>query len=58
LQRADIVKFTKSLRLRLYAHVERVQNQLMPKLIATATDTMAVRRKIRPRERWTVFKKI
>jgi hypothetical protein len=31
----------------------------MPKLIATTTtDAMAVRRKIRPRKRWTVFKKI
>ena len=53
LQRADIVKFTKSLRLRQYAHVERVQNQLVPKQIATVTATVEVTRKKRPRKRWT-----
>ena len=33
----DTVKFTKSLWLRLYSRVERMQNQIMPKQIATAT---------------------
>ena len=37
LQGKDTVKFTKSLSLRLYSHVERMQNQIMPKQIATAT---------------------
>jgi hypothetical protein len=36
LQEADIVKCIKSLRLRLYGHVERTQDQRMLKQIATA----------------------
>jgi hypothetical protein len=37
LQGADIVKFLKSSRIRCYGHVERMQNQIMPKQIAAAT---------------------
>jgi hypothetical protein len=36
-QGKDTVKFTKSLWLRLYSHVERMQDQITPKQIATAT---------------------
>jgi hypothetical protein len=37
LQRVDIVRYIKFLRLRWYGHVERMHNQRMPKQIATAT---------------------
>jgi hypothetical protein len=37
LQGADIVTFIKSSRIRWYGHVERLQNQRMPKQIAVAT---------------------
>jgi len=36
-QGKDTVKFTKSLWLRLYNHVERMQDQITPKQTATAT---------------------
>jgi hypothetical protein len=37
LQGNDIIKFIKFLQLRWYGYVERMQNQRMPKQIATAT---------------------
>jgi hypothetical protein len=37
LQGAYIVQFIKSLALKLYGHIERIQNQRMPKQITTAT---------------------
>jgi hypothetical protein len=37
LQGADIVKFIKSSRIRCYGHIERMQNQRLPKQIAEAT---------------------
>ena len=36
-QGKDTVKFIKSLWLRLYGHVERMQNQIMPKQTAAYT---------------------
>jgi hypothetical protein len=51
LQGADIVKFIKSPRIRWYGHIERMQNQRMPKQIAAAT--IEGTRKIgRPRKIW------
>jgi hypothetical protein len=51
LQGADIVKLIKSSRIRWYGHVERMQNQRMPKQIAVTT--IEGTRKIgRPRKRW------
>jgi hypothetical protein len=47
---ADIVKFTKSSRIRWYGHVERMKNQ-MPKQIAAAT-IEGIRKTGRPRKRW------
>jgi hypothetical protein len=51
LQGADIVKFIKSSRIKWYGHVERIQNQRMPKLISAATieATMEIGR---PGKRW------
>jgi hypothetical protein len=51
IQGADIVKFTKSLRLRSYGHVERMPNHRMPKQLATTTKEGAWKRG-RPRKRW------
>jgi hypothetical protein len=50
LQGAYIVKFIKSSRIRWYGHVERMQNQRMPKQIATAT-IEGTRKTGRPRKR-------
>jgi hypothetical protein len=51
LQGADIVKFIKSSRIRQYGHVERMQNQRLPKQIATAI-IEGTRKRGRPRKRW------
>jgi hypothetical protein len=51
LQGADIVKFIKSSRIRRYGHVERMQNQRMPKQIAAAT-TEGTRKRGRPCKIW------
>jgi hypothetical protein len=48
---ADIVKFIKSSRIRWYGHVERMQNQRMPKQIAAATIEGTRKRGI-PCKRW------
>ena len=48
----DNVIFIESLRLRRYAHVERMQNQRMPKKVATAK-VEGKRKKRRPRSRWS-----
>jgi hypothetical protein len=50
-QGEDILKFIKSLQLRWYGHVKRMQNQWMPKQIATATMEQTKKRG-RPRKRW------
>jgi hypothetical protein len=51
LQGEDTVKIIKSLRLRRYGHVERMQNQRMTRQTATATMEGA-RKTGRSRERW------
>jgi hypothetical protein len=51
LQGADIVKFIKSSRIRLYGHAKRMQNQRMPKHIAAAT-VEGTRKRVRSRKRW------
>jgi hypothetical protein len=51
IQGVDIVKFTKSLRLRWYGHVERMPNHRMPKQIATIT-MEGTRKRGRPHKRW------
>jgi hypothetical protein len=51
LQGADIAKFIKSSKIRGYGHVERMQNQRMPKQIAAAT-IRGTRKIGRPRKRW------
>jgi hypothetical protein len=51
LQGADIVKFIKSSRIRWYGHVERMQNQRMPKQIAAAT-IEGTKERERSRKRW------
>jgi hypothetical protein len=51
LQGVDIVKFIKSSRISWYGHVERMQNQRMPKQIAAAT-IEAIMERGRPRKRW------
>jgi hypothetical protein len=48
---ADIVKFIKSSGIRWYGHVERVQNQRLPKQIAAAI-IEGTRKRGRPRKRW------
>jgi hypothetical protein len=48
----DKVIFIESLRLRWYAHIERMQNQRMPKQVATAK-VEGARKRIRPRSRWS-----
>jgi hypothetical protein len=47
----EIVKFIKSPRLRWYGHVERMQNQRMPKQIATSTMNVTMKRG-KPSKRW------
>jgi hypothetical protein len=51
LQGADIEKFIKSSRIRWYGHVERMQNQRMPKQIAAAT-IEGKRKRGKPGKRW------
>jgi hypothetical protein len=51
LEGADIVKFIKSLRLRWCGHIERMNNEIMPKQIMT-TKTEGTRKRGRPRKRW------
>jgi hypothetical protein len=51
IQKADILEFIKSFRLRYYDHVEKIQNQRMPKQIATFTKE-GTRKTGRPRKRW------
>jgi hypothetical protein len=51
LQGADIDKIIKSSRIRWYRHVERMQNQRMPKQIAAAT-IEGTRKRGRSRKRW------
>jgi hypothetical protein len=46
-----IVKFIKFLRLRKYGHIEKMQNQRMPKQIATAT-MEGTRKRGKPRKIW------
>jgi hypothetical protein len=48
---ADNVKFTKSVILGWYGHVERMQTRGMPKQIATAT-VEGTRKTAIPRKRW------
>jgi hypothetical protein len=50
-QGGDIVIFIKSFRLRCYGQVERMQNQRMPKQVATAT-VEGTRKRGRPSSRW------
>jgi hypothetical protein len=50
-QGADIVKFIKFSRIRWYGHVERMQNQRMPKQTAAVT-TEGTRKRGRPGKRW------
>jgi hypothetical protein len=45
------VKFIKSFQIRWYGHVERMQNQKMPKHIAPAT-VEGIKTRRRPRLRW------
>jgi hypothetical protein len=52
LQWADIVKFIKFLRLRWCGHVERIENQQIPKQIAAFT-MEGTRKRGRTRKRWT-----
>jgi hypothetical protein len=51
LQGEDIVTFIKSSRIRWYGHVERMQNQKIPKQIVAAT-IEGKRKRGRPRKRW------
>jgi hypothetical protein len=51
LQGEDIVKCIKTSRIRWYGHVERMQNQRMPKQTAVAT-IEGTRKRGRPRKRW------
>jgi hypothetical protein len=51
LEGADIVKFIKSLRLRWCGHIERMNNERMPKKIMT-TNMEGTRYRGRPRKRW------
>jgi hypothetical protein len=51
LQGADIVKLTKSSRIRWYGHVKKMQNQRMTKQIAAAT-IEGTRKSGRPHKRW------
>jgi len=51
LQGADILKFIKFLRLRLYGQVERMQNQRIPTPTATAI-MEGGRKRGRPCKRW------
>jgi len=51
LQGPDIVEFIKFLQLRLYDHVERMQNKQMPNQVTTAT-VEGTRDRERPCKRW------
>lgn len=51
LQKTRTVKFIKSLRLKWFCHVKRMQNQRMPKQIAAAK-VEGTRERGRPRRRW------
>jgi hypothetical protein len=51
LEGADIVKFIKSLKLRWCGHIERMNNERMPKKVMT-TKMEGTRKKGRPRKRW------
>jgi hypothetical protein len=51
LQGADIAKCIKSSRIRWHGHVERMENQRMPKQIAAAARE-GTRKTGRPRKRW------
>jgi hypothetical protein len=51
LEGADIVKFKKSLRFRWCGHIERMNNERMPKRIMT-TKMEGTRKRGRPRKRW------
>jgi hypothetical protein len=50
LEGADIVKFIKSLRLRWCGHIERMNNERMPKKITTKME--GTRKRGRPRKIW------
>jgi hypothetical protein len=51
LEGADFVKFIKSLRLRWFRHIERMNNERMPKKIMT-TKMEGTRKRGIPRKRW------